>query len=51
MLTILKSGAIAGIDGFIIDVLDLEWNFLERVNLDIRPVFEFWWIHKKLFLS
>lgn len=38
-------------DGFIIDVLDLEWNFLERVNLDIRPVFEFWWIHKKLFLS
>ncbi len=36
---------------FIIDILDIDWNFLERVNLDIRPVFEFWCGHNKIFLS
>ena len=38
-------------DGFIIDVLDFNENFLERINLEVKPVFEFWWVHNKVFLS
>lgn len=36
---------------FIVDILDSDNNFLERVNLEIRPVFEFWCVHNKMFLS
>lgn len=38
-------------DWFIINVLDLDWFFLERVNLNIKLVFEFWGVYNKLFLS
>ena len=38
-------------DGFIIDIYDLEENFLERVNIEIKSVCEFWYIHNKMFLK
>lgn len=37
-------------DWFIIDVFDLENNFLETVKIEIKPVIEFWYIHNKIFL-
>lgn len=38
-------------DGLIIDVFDLEENFLERVNIEIKLVIEFWCVHNKMFLD
>lgn len=38
-------------DGYIIDVLDWENNFLERVKVEIRPVIEFGCVHNKMFLK
>jgi len=38
-------------DGFIIDIYDLEESFLERVNIEVKAVCEFWCIHNKMFLE
>lgn len=38
-------------DWFIFDVYDLENNFLDRVNITIKPVCEFWCVHNKMFLD
>jgi hypothetical protein len=37
-------------DWYIIDVYDLENNFLETVKIETKPVIEFWCVHNKLFL-
>jgi len=37
-------------DWFIIDVLDMNEKFLERIDLNVKLVFEFWGVHNKLFL-
>lgn len=36
---------------FIVDILDSNSNFLERIDLEFRPAFEHWWVHNKLILN
>lgn len=38
------------LDWFIIDVSDLNDNYLERVTIQIKPVIEFWCVHNKCLL-
>jgi hypothetical protein len=38
------------LDWFIINVFDLEKTFLERINIETKPIIEFWWVHNKKFL-
>ena len=38
-------------DWLIIDIFDLENNFLERINIKIKAVIELWCVHNKMFLE
>jgi len=38
-------------DWFIFDIYDLENNFLERVNIEIKQIIEYWCVHNKMFLD
>ncbi len=38
-------------DGLIVDIYNLQEEFLERVEIEIKSVIEFWSVHNKIFLS
>ena len=38
-------------DWYFIYVYDNDWSHLETVELEIKPVFELWWVHNKIFLK
>ena len=38
-------------DWYIVDVYNSNEDFLERVNIEIKPTIEFWCIHNKMFLQ
>jgi len=38
-------------DWYIIDVYDLDETFIERLNIEIKSVFEFWGVNNKMFLK
>ena len=37
-------------NGLLIHVYDCEENFLDIVNIEIKPVVEFWCVHDRMFL-
>lgn len=38
-------------DWYVIDIYDLDENFIEKINIEIKTVCEFWCVHNKIFLE